>query len=57
MKLQFFLQETAPRAISEHVLSENEIISLRIEGYFVITYYCRKKYKGGATAVCVYATT
>jgi hypothetical protein len=34
-------------------MDENGIISLRIEGYRVVSYYCRKKYKGGGTALYV----
>jgi hypothetical protein len=50
-----FLQETAPHilTISEHGLKDNEILALTIEGYLVGSYYCRKKYKGGGTALCV----
>jgi hypothetical protein len=50
-----FLQETAPHilSISERGLNENEFLPLRIEGYFVVSYYCRKKYKGGGTALYV----
>jgi uridine kinase len=55
VQIAIFLQETAPHilAISENELNENEILSLIIEGYFVVSYYSRKNYKGGGIALYV----
>ena len=48
-----FLQSTTPDilAISEHGLKEDEIHQCILEGYTLVSYFCRKKHKGGGIAI------
>lgn len=53
-----FLQRTTPDilAISEHVLKEDEIPQSMLEGYTLVSYFCRKKYKGEGLLFTVLVT-
>jgi exonuclease III len=48
-----FLQSTSPDivAISEHGLKKDVIPLCKLEGYTLVSYFCREKYKGGGTAI------
>jgi exonuclease III len=48
-----FLHSTTPDvlAISEHGLKEDEIPQCMLEGYTVVSHFCRKKHKGGGIAI------
>jgi exonuclease III len=51
-----FIQTTTPDilAISEHGLKDDEITQCTLKGYTVVTHFCRKKHKGGRTAIYRY---
>jgi hypothetical protein len=53
LELDVVLSEIKPEIVclSEHGLKSNEIVLVNINGYSLITHFCREYYKGGGVAI------